>query len=122
MKYIDLHSWIEMEEPNVGIVGVAKDIPQELGEIVYVDLPAVGKQVNAKEEIVVLEATKAAADVSSPVSGIVIAINERLKLEPELVNQSAEKEGWLFKIKLSHPEEVDLLMSEEAYQAKLKGV
>ncbi len=121
MKFTDSHEWIEMETLDVGRVGVSTYAQKELGDIVYVELPLVGKNVNAGQEVAVLESTKAAADIYSPVTGIITAVNPELAKHPELVNQSAEDQGWLFKIQLSNPSEMDLLMDLESYQAMLNG-
>jgi glycine cleavage system H protein len=121
MKFTDSHEWIVPEAANTATVGVTNYAQKELGDIVFVELPKIGKEVNAGQEAAVLESTKAAADVYSPVSGVIIAINESLISQPELVNQSAEKEGWLFKIRLTDPAETDLLMDEKAYKDMLNG-
>ena len=121
MKYTDSHEWIELKDNNHGVVGVSHFAQKELGDIVFIELPTVGKQVNAGQEIAVLESTKAAADVYSPVSGTIISVNEALSTAPELVNQSPEKEGWLFTIELSNLSEIDALMDTEAYQNMLNG-
>lgn len=121
MKFTDSHEWIIIEKNNSGVVGVSMHAQHELGDIVYVELPSVGKSVKAGQEAAVLESTKAAADVYAPVSGTVTAVNQTLKEKPELINQSPEKEGWLFKIQLSDPSEMDKLMDHTAYESMLKG-
>ena len=121
MKFTDSHEWIEWEGKDVARVGITPYAQKELGDIVYIELPIVGKQVNAKQEVAVLESTKAAADIYSPVSGIIVAVNETLRTNPEQVNQSPEQEGWLYKIQLSNPAEIDLLMDQAEYQALLNG-
>ncbi len=120
-KFTESHEWIVMETPEIGRVGVTEHAQKELGDIVYVELPKEASLVNAGQEAVVLESTKAAADVYSPVSGKIIEANEALRQSPELVNQSSEEQGWLFKIQLSNPAEIDLLMDLQAYQAMLNG-
>lgn len=117
MKFTESHEWIEVQE-ELGIVGVTNYAQKELGDIVYVELPTVGKPVKQGEEAAVLESTKAAADVYAPVSGHIVEVNEKLKNTSELVNQSPEKEGWLFKIKLSDLKEIDSLMTAEQYHGK----
>jgi glycine cleavage system H protein len=121
MKYTDSHEWIKIEKNEEVVVGVSQYAQKELGDIVYVELPAVGKQINAGQEVAVLESTKAAADVYAPISGTITAINPALSDAPELVNQAPEKEGWLFRMRLSNPSEIDLLMDANAYQAMLNG-
>lgn len=118
MKFTESHEWIEVKD-NIGTVGISQHAQKELGEIVYVELPEEGKNVQAGKEAAVLESTKAAADVYSPVSGTIQSVNKNLASAPNLVNLSPEKEGWIFTIKLSHPEELENLMSHENYLAKL---
>lgn len=119
-KFTDSHEWINVEG-STATVGVSQFAQKELGDIVYVELPTVGKRVNSGQEIAVLESTKAAADVYSPASGEIIAINEKLATAPELINKSPEDDGWLFKIRLSNPSEMDLLMDANEYQSMLNG-
>ena len=110
-KYTESHEWIEVDQ-GVGVVGITHHAQESLGEIVYVELPEVGKSIHAGSEASVLESTKAAVDVYAPVSGAIIEVNEKLKEQAELVNQAAETDGWLFKIKLSNPDELKLLMDQ----------
>ncbi|MBN9377630.1 MAG: glycine cleavage system protein H [Chlamydiales bacterium 38-26] len=117
MKFNDTHEWIEVKD-GIGTVGVSNHAQKELGDIVYVELPKVGKSVKVGEEAAVLESTKAAADVYSPVTGTIVEVNAELSSASELVNKSPEEEGWLFKIKLEHPEELEKLMDAKDYQAK----
>ena len=121
MKFTDSHEWIEMEGNEVARVGVTYYAQKELGDVVYVELPILNKVVNAQQEIAVLESTKAAADIYSPVSGTIIEINSKLNNAPELINQSPEEEGWIYKIRLSNGAEVDRLMEKQAYEAMLNG-
>jgi len=114
MKFTKTHEWIEVINGQ-GIVGVTNYAQKELGDIVYVELPKVGKQVKKGEEAVVLESTKAAADVYSPVSGTITEVNTTLSERPEQVNLSSEKEGWLYKLTLSNAQEYDALMDVDAY-------
>ena len=116
-RFTESHEWIIIEG-TVGTVGVTDYAQKELGDIVYVELPAVDTKVRANQEAVVLESTKAAADVYSPATGTIIAINEQLHQAVELVNNDAEGEGWLFKIKLEDPNEVDCLLTKETYESQ----
>lgn len=117
MRFTETHEWIAIDG-DVGTVGVTNHAQKELGDIVYVELPAVGTKIKAGQEVVVLESTKAAADVYSPAAGTVVAVNEALQDAAELVNQSAEQEGWLFKIKLDSKNDVDMLLTREAYETQ----
>lgn len=114
MYYSDSHEWIRVEGKK-GTVGISKHAQKELGEIVYVQLPEVGQEVKGGEEVAVLESTKAAADIYSPVSGKVVRVNEALKEDISLINSSPEKEGYLFEIALTHPDEVKKLIPQTDY-------
>ena len=114
MKYTDTHEWIQIKE-NEGIVGISTHAQHELGEVVYVELPRVGTQLQAGEEAAVIESTKAASDIYCPVSGTVIAVNERVKENPALINSSSEEEGWLFKIYIENRSELDSLLDHPQY-------
>jgi glycine cleavage system H protein len=119
MKFTETHEWILVEK-DVGTVGVTDYAQKELGEIVYVELPQVGKSLKAGEEAAVLESTKAAADIYAPVSGKIIEVNQSLASASELINQSPESKGWIFKIELSNPGELDQLMDLKQYQTSIK--
>lgn len=119
MKYTDSHEWIRMEASR-GTVGISVHAQKELGEIVYVDLPKVGEEVVAGAEIAVLESTKAAADIYTPVSGKVTKVNEKLKEDVSAINKSPESEGWLFEIEMHNPSELDALLDQAAYQSLIR--
>ncbi|MCB1109466.1 MAG: glycine cleavage system protein GcvH [Chlamydiia bacterium] len=110
MKYTDSHEWYKE-----GKVGISQYAQKELGEIVYLELPKVGQIVQAGEEVAVLESTKAAADIYSPISGTVTAVNEKLKEDVNLLNLAPETEGYLFTIQPSDPTEEEKLLSLEEY-------
>lgn len=114
MKFTESHEWVDVEN-GIGTVGITDFARQELGEVVHLELPSVGKQVKAGEEIAVLESTKAAADIYCPVSGEIVEINEILSGFSDRVNHSPEKEGWLFKIKLHNFAELETLLDQEQY-------
>lgn len=117
MKFTESHEWINFDKStNIGTVGVTQYAQKELGEIVYVELPKIGKSIKAGTEAAVLESTKAAADVYSPVSGTILEVNTRLTSSSELVNNSPEKEGWIFKVQLDDVKELDSLLDEQAYK------
>lgn len=109
MKYTDTHEWIVVEN-EIGTVGITPHAQKELGEVVFVELPKVGKNVDKGKEAAVLESTKAAVDIYSPVSGEILEINSQLTQSPQLINQSPENEGWIFKIRLSNREELETLL------------
>jgi glycine cleavage system H protein len=114
MKYTESHEWIVVEN-GVGTVGITSHAQKELGEVVYVELPKVGKDVKAGEEVAVLESTKAAADIYAPVSGKILAVNEALKQGCSDINQMPETMGWLFKIALSKPADLEQLLDKREY-------
>lgn len=119
MRFTPSHEWITIQG-NIGTVGITAHAVGELGEIVYVELPALGHEIQAGEEIAVLESTKAAADIYSPVTGKIIEINSSLSTELDKLHSSPEKEGWLFKIELQNPKEYDSLLAMDAYKALIK--
>jgi glycine cleavage system H protein len=116
MKFTDSHEWIKIEG-GIGTVGITNHAQKQLGEVVYIELPAVGKSVKAGQEVAVLESTKAAADIYSPVSGEIVEINQKLGDFIHHINVSAETEGWLFKIRLSDHSETDKLLKRDEYLA-----
>lgn len=119
MKYTETHEWIETEG-NTGVIGITNHAQKQLGDIVYIELPKVGRQIKAGEEVAVLESTKAAADVYSPISGTILEVNEALKNQPELINQDSEKSGWLYKIQVSDPSEIEKLLDKSSYELLIK--
>lgn len=116
-KFTESHEWV-MIDHDIATIGVSHHAQKELGDIVYVELPKIGKDVHAGNEAAVLESTKAAADVYSPISGTIIEVNEKLKDHSELINNAAETDGWIFKLKIKDSKELDQLLSQEEYQSK----
>jgi glycine cleavage system H protein len=115
LKYTEDHEWIALEG-DVAVVGITHHAQDALGDVVFVDLPEVGKSLAQKEVAGVVESVKAAADVYMPVSGEVIEVNEELRNDPALANTDPLGKGWFFKVRLSQPSEVDALLDETAYQ------
>jgi glycine cleavage system H protein len=119
MKYYsETHEWAELAD-NRAKIGISEFAQKELGDIVYVELPQVGKRLEAGDEAAVLESTKAAADVYSPLSGSIVEVNEALVDQPELVNSDPEDGGWLYVLQLDNPSEVKNLMDAKSYAAKI---
>lgn len=117
MRYFtEEHEWIEVEG-SIGTVGITDYAQGQLGDIVFVDVPADGRELAKGDEAAVVESVKAASDVYSPVSGSVIEGNPALADQPDLVNSDAEGEGWFFRLTLSDENELDGLMEEAAYEA-----
>jgi glycine cleavage system H protein len=110
------HEWIRPEDGPFAAVGITDYAQSQLGDIVFVELPEPGKELAKGDEAAVVESVKAASEVYSPVSGEVMEVNGALADDPALVNQSAETGGWFFKIRLTKPAELDLLMDEKAYR------
>ncbi|KAI7847439.1 glycine cleavage system H protein, partial [Circinella umbellata] len=113
-KYTDDHEWISIED-GVGTIGITDYAQKALGDVVFVETPAVGDVVEKKDQMGAVESVKAASDIYSPITGEVVNVNEALADEPSLINTSPEEDGWLAKIKLSNPEEIEGLMDEKAY-------
>ena len=120
-RFTKEHEWLQLEG-DVATVGITAYAAEQLGDVVYVELPEVGKQVTAEGDMAVVESAKAASDVYAPASGEVVAVNEALSGAPEKVNEDAEGAGWFVKLKLSSKAELDALMDEAAYQAFLKDL
>lgn len=118
MYYTTSHEWVR-EIQGLAVVGITLQAQRELGEIVYVECPIVGKTIQKGDMIAVLESTKAAIDVYSPVSGVIVEINALLQQQPGLINTAPESHGWIFRIQLTHPEELKELLSESHYLANM---
>ncbi len=115
MRYTESHEWISVDGP-VGTVGITEHAKNELGDIVYIELPKVGNTVQAGDAVCVLESTKAAVDIYAPVSGEIVAVNDGIKRSPSSL-QGSSKSGWLFEIKLSDLSEVESLLTASDYEA-----
>lgn len=116
LKFTEEHEWISTEG-DVGTVGITDHAQEQLGDIVFIELPEVGQAIAKDDQIGVVESVKAASEIYAPVAGEVVAINEALPDAPETVNKDPSGDGWFVKIKLSDPAELDGLMDEEAYKA-----
>jgi glycine cleavage system H protein len=116
MRFTKDHEWIRVEGGE-GTVGISDFAQEQLGDIVYVELPELGRKVKKGEEAGVVESVKAANEVYAPASGEVTAVNSALADDPASVNKSATGEGWFFKVKIADPAELEDLMDEAAYKA-----
>lgn len=116
LKFTEEHEWIRVEG-DVGTVGITQHATEQLGDLVFVELPEVGATLAKGDTAGTVESVKAASDVYAPVSGEVIEVNEAITENPEKVNEDPMGAGWFFKIKLSDPSELDGLMDEDAYKA-----
>ncbi|KZY32527.1 glycine cleavage system protein H [Roseovarius sp. HI0049] len=115
MKFTEQHEWLKPEGDEV-VVGITEHAANELGDIVFIELPEEGKTVSKDDEIVVIESVKAASDIMAPVDGEITEVNEAIVDEPGKVNEDPMGDAWFFKIKPSDPSQMDDLMDEAAYQ------
>ncbi len=120
LKYAKSHEWVRVSG-DTATVGITDHAQHELTDIVFVELPAVGRKVKAGESCAVVESVKTASDIYSPVSGEIIEINKPAADDPALVNREPFGGGWFYKIKLAAPGELAALLSPEAYQAQIGG-
>ena len=121
LKYSKEHEWVRVEG-DVAVVGISDYAQAQLGDVVFVELPEVGKQVAKDGEAAVVESVKAASEVYAPASGEVVEVNAALGDEPELVNGAPTGDGWFFKIRLGDPSELDSRMDEAAYLEVVEGL
>jgi glycine cleavage system H protein len=121
VKYSNEHEWIRVEG-DVGTIGITNYAQEQLGDVVFVDVPAVGRKVTKGESVAVVESVKAASDIFAPASGEIVEGNAALADSPGDVNAEPMGKGWFFKIRLSNKSELDGLMDEAAYNAFVKGL
>ena len=119
LKYASSHEWARVVSDGTVVVGITDHAQDTLGDVVYVELPEMGASVDAGSEVAVVESVKAASDIYSPVTGDVVEINPALEDEPETVNSSPYSDGWLFRVKVSGPEELEDMMDADAYQTEV---
>ena len=119
-KYTKEHEWVEVNG-DTATVGITNHAQESLGDIVFIDLPTVGKEVKSNEELCVIESVKAASDIYAPIDGEVIEINNNLNDDASIVNQDPEKDGWIFKMKIADPNQYNNLMSLDEYLASLEN-
>lgn len=116
LKYTKQHEWIKVEG-DTGIVGITDYAQGELGDVVFVELPSVGKSLKAHETFGTIEAVKAVSDLYCPVAGTVVEVNAELAKTPELVNKDPYNAGWMIKITIANPDELNTLLDAAAYRA-----
>ena len=119
-KFTNEHEWINIEDHEAAAVGITLHAQDALGDVVFVDLPEVGRTYKRGETVGVVESVKAAADIYMPVEGEVVEVNEALVAEPALVNSDAGGKAWFFKLRIADPAELDTLMHRAAYEAFVK--
>ena len=120
IRYTKDHEYVRLEGDE-GIVGISDHAQSQLGDVVFAEVPAIGKVLKAGDAAAVVESVKAASDVFSPVSGEVIAVNADVEAQPALINEDSLGRGWLFRVKISNRAEFDKLMDEGAYDAFVKA-
>ena len=118
LKYADSHEWVLLEG-DVATIGITDHAQSELSDVVYVELPKAGRTVSAKEAVAVVESVKAASDIYSPVSGTIVESNPGLTADPALINTDPYGKAWIFKIKLSAPQELSGLKDAKAYASHI---
>ena len=114
LYYAETHEWLRLDD-GVAVVGITDFAQSQLSDVTFVELPDVGREVEAGDEIAVVESVKAASDIYAPVAGTIVEVNGDLEDSPDLINNSPFEDGWLFKIELRKEEDVDNLMSAEEY-------
>ncbi|TNH45469.1 glycine cleavage system protein GcvH [Photorhabdus luminescens] len=119
LRYAESHEWVRAEGNGEYTVGITEHAQELLGDMVFVDLPEVGDEINLGDDCAVVESVKAASDIYAPLSGKIIAVNDALNDSPELVNSEPYNEGWLFRIKAADESELSSLLDAEGYQALL---
>jgi len=115
MKYTKDHEWVKLDD-DIATVGVSAHAAEQLGDVVYVELPEVGAEFDKGDDAAVVESVKAASEIYAPIGGIITAVNEALEEAPETVNAAPEEGGWFFKMKITDSGELDGMMDAEAYK------
>lgn len=118
MKFTEEHEWLRVED-DVVVVGITEHASEQLGDVVFVDLPEVGREVTKDDEVVVIESVKAASDILAPIDGEIVEVNEALLDDPGKVNEDPMGDAWFFKIKPADPSQMEEYMDEAAYQAHI---
>jgi glycine cleavage system H protein len=119
-RYTEDHEWVRVDG-DIATIGISNHAQEQLGDVVFVELPEVGRQVKQKGPMAVVESVKAASDVYAPLSGEVVEVNDALGDDPALVNRGAETDGWFCKLKLADPGELGALLDAEAYRALVES-
>ena len=119
LKYVASHEWLRLEDDGSITIGITDHAQEALGDIVYVELPDVGDTVAVDDEVGVVESVKAASDVYAPITGEVVAINEALEEDPEVINTDPYGDGWMYRIKPDNADDYEALLTADEYQAEL---
>ncbi len=119
LKYTSTHEWVAREAEDVLVIGITDHAQKLLGDVVFIELPALGTRITAGKEFGVVESVKAASDLFAPITGEIIAINEALQSNPERINQDAYQAGWMIKMKAAQPADWEQLLDAKAYEQKI---
>ena len=118
-KYTKDHEWVSIQN-DIATVGISNHAQESLGDIVFIELPSVGKSIKTNDEICVVESVKAASDIYSPLDGEITEVNKNLENDASIINQDAENNGWIFKIKINNPDQLNNLMNSDDYNKFLE--
>jgi glycine cleavage system H protein len=119
LKYAESHEWVSVDADGTARIGISDHAQEALGDLVFVELPVVGDNIDRGDSCAVVESVKAASDIYSPVTGEVIAVNEELEDDPAAINSDPYGDGWLYQVNLTDPDELDALLDATAYEASL---
>lgn len=119
LKYIESHEWVRLSE-DIATVGITDYAQDKLGDVVFIELPPVGKQLRSSEKFGDIESVKATSELYSPIGGEIVEVNSELVEHPEWVNQSPYERGWMLRIKVADPKELEQLLTAKEYEAKLE--
>ena len=121
VKYSEDHAWVKVQDDDLVTIGITDFAQEQLGDLVYIDLPNVGHEFGRGDNISVIESVKSASDLVAPVSGEIVEVNDRLEDDPEFISDNSMDEGWFIKVRLSKPSELHELMNEKSYQVFIEG-
>ena len=116
LKYVKTHEYVRSESNGVAVIGITAFAADQLGDVTYVELPKVGAKFKKEDKFGIIESVKSVSDLFMPISGEIVAVNERLSSEPELVNNDCYGEGWMLKVKVSNPGEIKEALSSDQYK------
>lgn len=116
LRYTKTHEWVRLDKNGVATIGITDFAQEQLGDLTYVELPSVGDNVEAQNEVAVIESVKAAADIYAPVAGTIAEVNKKLEDQPELINSDPFGDGWIYKLRPDDPSEIDMLLDADAYE------
>ncbi|MCK4648178.1 glycine cleavage system protein GcvH [bacterium] len=120
LKYVKTHEWIKVEG-EMGTIGITDYAQKQLTDVVFVELPPIGKVVSKGEAVAVVESVKSVSDIYAPVSGEITEVNKDLENKPGLINKEPYGKGWIFKLKIKNPKELDFLLNAEEYEKSIKA-